>query len=405
MIDEYTWEYNGINRPYGAPTPGLSVAPPRQISFLSITKSTLSISKTTFFGDIDPSLVHAPGEAASGMRGMSMIRIGVIGAGPMGRGNASKLAAHADRCRLACVIDPNTESAQAVAEKHGARVFDNYIAALDEVDAVVIATPNHLHADQAVACAQAGKHVFIEKPMALSTADADRIVDAVDTAGVVSFVGFSVRFDAVPFTMKSIYESGDLGRLRSIWSRRIGFSRPGRRPGKPWRRDVAMSGGVLSELMAHEIDWMVSIAGIPDTVFCRKMSREHTDERNNDHIWLTLGFGAELTGTIEGSQMGTIADYYRGLMAEQGSLFTRNWGNDLFRQTSGDSEDHLTDIAGFDKYAHFLDAIEGKCASVADAAWGRTIVALTETALQSAITGRALAFSPESTANPKGIAV
>lgn len=341
-----------------------------------------------------------------GRRGvLSMIRIGIIGAGPMGRRNAKGLAEHRERCRITCIVDPNTEAAQTAAQPYDARVFDNHTTALDEVDAVVIATPNHMHADQAVACAAAGKHVFIEKPMALSTADADRIVDAVESAGVASLIGFSVRFDAVPHTMKSIFESGELGALRSIWSRRISFSRAGRRPGKPWRADIAKSGGVLSELMAHEIDWMVSVAGMPETVYCRKMSREHSDERNNDHIWMMLGFADEVTGTIEGSQMGTIADFYRGLMAEKGSLFTRAWGRQLYRQTSGDSEDHLENLSGFDKYAHFLDVIDNRCESVADAAWGRTIVGLTETALQSAMTGRALPFSPTQIPETKGIAV
>ncbi len=334
-----------------------------------------------------------------------MIRIGIIGAGPMGRRNAKGLATHQDRCRISCIVDPNTDAARQAAEPYDARVFDNDTDALDSIDAAVIATPNHLHADQAIACATAGKHVFIEKPMALSTADADRIVDAVEGAGVASMVGFSVRFDAIPHTMKSIHESGELGALRSIWSRRIGFSRAGRRPGKPWRADIAKSGGVLSELMAHEIDWMIAVAGIPETVFCRKMSREHADVRNNDHVWMMLGFADEVTGTIEGSQMGTIADYYRGLMAEKGSLFTRAWGKQLYRQTSGDSEDHLDDIGGFDKYAHFLDVIENRCESVADVARGRTVVALTEIALQSAMTGRALPFSPDRIPATKGIAV
>lgn len=322
-----------------------------------------------------------------------MIRIGILGAGPMGRGNARGLAAHAERCTIAAVADPVEENAARIVEDHGAKAFGSCEDMLDSVDAVVISTPNMMHADQAVACATAGKHVFIEKPMALSTAEADRIVAAVDAVGVGSMIGFSVRFDGPQHTMIQKLRSGEMGALRSIWSRRMGFfgGRPGRKR-VSWRSDPALSGGVLSELLVHEVDWLVYTAGrLPDTVFCRKLCREpDAPPAANDHLWMMFGFGPEVTGTIEGSMMGTIDEYYRGLMAEKGSLYTTDWGNGLKQQMAKGQCDQLESLEKFDKYEHFLDVIEQRTESVADVHHGRAIVSLSEKILESANTGEAV---------------
>src|SRR6185369_7951915 len=119
-----------------------------------------------------------------------MIRIGLIGAGPNGTGNVAKLAKHTSRCRVTAIADPVKAAAEKVAAVYGAKVFTKPEELLDDVDAVVISSPNFLHCEHAVAMASAGKHVLIEKPMALSVADADKIVAAVEKSKVASMVGF-----------------------------------------------------------------------------------------------------------------------------------------------------------------------------------------------------------------------
>ena len=316
-----------------------------------------------------------------------MIRIGIIGAGPMGAGNARNFAKLAERCRVTAVLDPVADAAAHLAGEMGARAVPDTGAFLQEVDAAIICSPNSYHSEQAIAMANAGKHVFIEKPMALTTADADRIVAAVERAGVASLIGLSVRFDGLVQTMQSMYAAGDLGSLVSIWSRRLGFIAES---AGHWRSQFATSGGVMAELLVHELDYMVFIAGLPSSIYCRKMSRLHDDPRANDHIWLTLGFGAEATGTIEGSQMSTLADYYKGLVGTEAALHTRNWQSELYvgRNTS---EANLVPLRpSMNKYAHFLDVIEGKCPSVADARHGRNLVHISELALESAVSGQAI---------------
>ncbi len=317
-----------------------------------------------------------------------MIRIGVIGAGPNGTGNAKRLAAHADRATIAAVADIDPAAGRKLADAHDARLVSDYTEMLDDVDAVVISTPNDLHPDMAVTCAEAGKHVWIEKPMALSVADADRIVAAVDAAGVASFVGFSVRFGGVIRRMKQAAQDGELGELVSLWSRRLCFMDPATI--RPWRLEYARSGGVMSELLCHEIDWIVDIAGDPTGVYCRAASRRHQGPGDNDHLWMTFTFGEETIGTLEGSQMAPIPDYYRGVVGREGSAATRQWGGELWMQKIGEDAVKVDPPEGFDKHGHFLDVIEGRCASVADSRYGRKIVVLSASAIDSAIRGEAV---------------
>lgn len=315
-----------------------------------------------------------------------MIRIGVIGAGPNGRGNCRKFAEnHGDRCTVVAVADVNAEAGRELAGTYGAKAVVLPEEMFDDVDAVAVSSPNFLHCEHAIAAARAGKHVWVEKPMALSVVEADRIVEAVNEAGVHSIVGFSVRFGGVERTLAAQYKEGKLGELLSIWSRRVaGF---GKDRSQSWRGAFAMSGGVISELIAHEIDWMVDIAGIPQTVYCRKASQVHDDPRANDHVWLMLGYEGEKTGTIEGSQMGTIADYYRGIAGRKASAYTRKWGGEAWLQTGPKEDTQLETLPPLDKHGHFLDVIEGKCESYAPVAWGREIVRITEKALDSAASG------------------
>jgi predicted dehydrogenase len=316
-----------------------------------------------------------------------MIRIGVIGAGPNGTGNAASLAKFTDRCRITAVADPVPAAAEKLAAVYGAKSVATPEQLVDDVDAVIISSPNFMHCQHALAMAKAGKHLFIEKPMALTVAEADQIVAAVNAARVASFVGFSVRFGGLVVQMKKMFDAGDLGDLVSIWSRRLcelGV------PAGHWRNQFVKSGGVMAELITHEIDFAVHIAGMPNTVYCRKVSRFNDDPRANDHIWLTLGFPSGATCTIEGSQIATVADYYKGMTGAKGGLHTRNWQGELYFGKNQSEAERVELPADIDKHRHFLDVIAGECASAASAQYGRDITLICEKALESAVTGNAI---------------
>lgn len=129
----------------------------------------------------------------------SKLRIGIIGAGLMGRGNAASLA-HEKDAVISAVTSRSRASAENLANglnyHQPPLVFDDYQEMLsdDHVDAVVITTPDHLHADVMVAAAEAGKHILVEKPFTTNVADADRAVTAIRKAGVVAMCLFNHRW-------------------------------------------------------------------------------------------------------------------------------------------------------------------------------------------------------------------
>ncbi len=154
---------------------------------------------------------------------MSADRVGValIGSGRMGAFHAETVARRLPAARLVAVADPAPGAAERLAGSLGADRAYSEIARLWEdpaVDAVVIAAPARAHADLVVAAAAAGKHVFCEKPMAVTLPDADRAIDAARGAGIVLQVGFNRRFAADWVAARRLIDSGRLGTPRLLRS-------------------------------------------------------------------------------------------------------------------------------------------------------------------------------------------
>ncbi len=324
-----------------------------------------------------------------------MIQIGIIGAGPNGAGHAKRFQNFADRCRIAAVADPVHEKADELAAACGAKACGDFKEFLPEVDAVVISSPNFLHAEQAVTCARAGKHLWIEKPMALNSEEARRMAEAADAAKVKTFVGFSVRFTGLILLYEQYLKEGKLGAPLSVWSRRLCFSKM--RGRTSWRQDFQKSGGVISELMAHEIDWVVHLLGFPARLSCRIQSRRQADPRDNDHVWMTLGYEDGAAATLECSQMAAMPEYYRGVMGREGAVFSNKWGDEAYyhhvEKAPKDGPVSLPLEEKFDKHGHFLDVLEGKCESRADVHWGAKVVRFSELALDSAAKGETITLN------------
>src|SRR5512140_569179 len=131
--------------------------------------------------------------AAGGERRMAL-RFGLIGCGPMGR-ELAKSVQQIPEAKVVVVADPVEEARQqAMQDSDVPGLADAAeVLARREVEAVIIATPNYLHKEHTLAAAAAGKHIFCEKPMALSVADCDEMIAAADRAGVKLMVGQVLR--------------------------------------------------------------------------------------------------------------------------------------------------------------------------------------------------------------------
>ncbi|NIF22341.1 Gfo/Idh/MocA family oxidoreductase [Candidatus Pantoea multigeneris] len=150
------------------------------------------------------------------------VRVGLIGAGRMGSFHAENLAWRIPGAVLAAVADPVAGAAEKLAQRLGVAKFYSDLHALlqdADIDAVVIAAPARIHAEWVIAAAQAGKHVFCEKPMAVTLEEADRAIAAAKQAGVVLQVGFNRRFDsgfAAAITAIKTGENGTTQLSRSL---------------------------------------------------------------------------------------------------------------------------------------------------------------------------------------------
>jgi predicted dehydrogenase len=164
---------------------------------------------------------------------------------------------------------------QGFAGEHGLRLADSYEAVLadPEVDAVVLATPHSLHTPQLVAAARAGKHVFCEKPFALTKADAEMSVEAVRKAGVTLGLGFNRRFHPEMTSLRQRIRSGELGTVLHVEATMTFPNALFLQP-DAWRasRNETPAGG-LTPMGLHAVDGMIDLCGPIDHVYCQSFRR------------------------------------------------------------------------------------------------------------------------------------
>lgn len=237
------------------------------------------------------------------------LRVGLVGFGLGGAVFHAPLVEAEPDLELAAIVTSDAErSAAAMARFPGARVVptvDALFDAADELDLVVVATPNRFHVPIAVEACSRGLHVVIDKPMAPSAEEARRAVAAAAGAGVMLSVFQNRRFDGDYLTVSRLIADGELGRVTRFESR---FERwvPEVPPGA-WRElgDPAEGGGLLLDLGAHLVDQAVRLFGPPATVYGeveRRRAGARTDDdafvalRHRDgvvsHLWMSAVAGA-----------------------------------------------------------------------------------------------------------------
>jgi len=188
------------------------------------------------------------------------LRIGVAGLGRAFTLMLPTLAAH-PRVQLVAGADPRAEARERFARDFGAATYESVEALCGDaaVEVVYVATPHQMHARHACAAAAHGKHVLVEKPMAVSLEEAARMVESAQRAGVHLLVGHSHSFDAPVAGVRSLIESGRYGGLRMIHA--AYFTDFLYRPRRPEELDTAQGGGVVFSQAAHQVDIVRLLAG------------------------------------------------------------------------------------------------------------------------------------------------
>ncbi len=204
------------------------------------------------------------------------LRIAVAGLGYWGPNLARNFAA-IDGCELAWCCDPSAQAREAVA---GRFPYARFTGDLDEVladpalDAVALATPVPTHAESAVRVLEAGKHCFVEKPLAQSVADAERVVAAAEAAGRVLMVGHLLEYHPGVQRLKQLVDSGELGeRIYYIYGNRLNLGKLRADENALWSlgaHDVSvvlyLAGEEPSDVVAHGESYVQD--GVEDVVFC-----------------------------------------------------------------------------------------------------------------------------------------
>jgi len=179
------------------------------------------------------------------------IRLGVLGAGIIAK-TFMEAAPDVPGLDVAVICDIAEDAARALAEPHDIPTATDFRAVLadETIDAVYIALPHHLHEQATIAAAEAGKHILLEKPMANSLAQADRMLAAQKRAGVKLMIGFTHRFHSELQTAKRLIDAGELGQLTLAIDV---MTTGGVIPGWFWRQSES-GGGVLHVNGAHSFD-------------------------------------------------------------------------------------------------------------------------------------------------------
>lgn len=218
------------------------------------------------------------------------INVGVVGCGYWGP-NLVRNFRSLPNCSLKLLCDSNPQRLshlrQLYPEIEGTTEYSTLLSGSD-IDAIVIATPVRYHYDMAKASLLAGKHTFIEKPMAASTAECEELISLAEQQGLVLMVGHTFLFSPPVRKIKEIIDSGDIGDLRYITARRLNLGL--------FQKDI----NVTWDLAPHDISIILYVMDqMPETVAC--WGNAHVTPGIQDVTSLYLGFGRNRAATIHSS--------------------------------------------------------------------------------------------------------
>jgi len=345
-----------------------------------------------------------------------VINFGLLGCGRIAKRHADLLGTAQIRgARLAAVCDSDPARANAYAQSYGVPAFSDLDDMLERggVDAVSILTPSGSHSEHAIRVAAAGKHVIVEKPMALRLDDADAMIRACDVAGVKLFVVKQNRFNVPVVKLREALLAGRFGRLvlgtvRVRWCREQGYYDQ-----DDWRGRWATDGGVLANQASHHVDMLEWMMGSVQSVHARATTAL-VDIEAEDTAVATLKFRNGALGVIEATTAARPRDMEGSLsiLGEKGAVeiagfavnSIRTW---QFKPSMPDDEEikgkfsvNPPNVYGYGHqayYQHVVDALASGVGALVDGLEGRKSLELVSALYESIETGREveLRFQPQ----------
>jgi UDP-N-acetylglucosamine 3-dehydrogenase len=275
----------------------------------------------TFVGGLDRGLARVLAIKEERKSAMSILKGGVIGFGGIGQGLTRYINSHKqDEARIVAACNRGKPNLDIAREEYGLAVTHDVQELVQmDLDFVLVVSTSYAHAEQVAIAAEAGLHVFCEKPIALTLEDADRMIAAVESAGVVNVVNYSMRYIDTYLKIKDMVDSGQLGRLLSIChhkTRAFGLYGAGAR-----HRAVVEpeeSGGWTVHHACHDIDFLYWINGPIKQVY----AATQTTVPDNDSEEVVLGNVVFENGAIGqiGDSVCCIRDHYTQIIGSEASL-------------------------------------------------------------------------------------
>ncbi|WGR92913.1 Gfo/Idh/MocA family oxidoreductase [Bradyrhizobium sp. ISRA443] len=344
-----------------------------------------------------------------------MLRFGLLGCGRIAKRHSDLLgSSQIENATLVAVCDPVRERADAVATKFGMRAdydLETFLARKD-IDVVTVLTPSGMHPQHAIACAKAGKHVVVEKPMALRLQDADDMIRACDQAGVKLFVVKQNRFNVPVVKAREALDAGRFGKLllgtvRVRWCRDQAYYDQ-----DAWRGTWAYDGGVLTNQASHHVDMLEWFFGDVVSVHARATTALAKIETEDTAV-ATLKFRNGALGIIEATTAVRPTDLEGSLsiLGEKGTVEIAGFAVNQIRhwrfvnELPSDKEVvekfsvNPPNVYGFGHqayYQHVVDCLLHERAALVDGLEGRKSLELISALYESIETGNevALRFEP-----------
>lgn len=239
---------------------------------------------------------------------MSTLNIAIIGTGGISLQNHLPGLALCRDVKVHALCDANPATLEAARQQTGAPVASTdwkEIVQRDDVHAVIIATPNFLHPDIAIAAARAGKHILCEKPIALNATDAARMAEEADRAGVRHMTAFTYQFVPAMRYLRHLVARGDLGvpyhfrscRLQDWGTRNLG-----------WRQVKKLAGtGEIGDMLSHRIDFALQLIGPMKRLVANLMTltpvRGGAPNDTDDWVAILAEFRNGASGVLESSKL------------------------------------------------------------------------------------------------------
>lgn len=291
-----------------------------------------------------------------------MLDAAVIGLGQRGRALVRAVQGRSDRIRIVRAVTRAPEEAEAFAGETGLPVGSDLVDVLADPDipAVVIATPHSQHVEQVVAAAAAGKHVFVEAPLALWASDAQHAWVACEAAGVVLAVGQNLRFAPAFRELAQRLEGGRLGEPLHVEGNASGPGGYRLEPGT-WRAsELECPSGGMTAKGVHVSDLMIALFGAVAEVDARSLRHVLTIDMDDTTVAL-MRFRSGITGTL--ATMTATADIWRLQVYGSKGWAEMRGPNTLAMRLIDDGEETVTDFKPIDteraELDAFADAVEG----------------------------------------------